>query len=169
MVKGRRFRYVAFRLEAGPGAAAAQAPDDGDEGPGGERGEGGVEGRTGGSGGTGGEGGTGAEGGGAGGTGDGGGTGGTGEGGGTGGTGDGGTGPVTFRDLVGELRRMDRGDDAWLVEFDGTHGIVRCPHTAKEATIALLSGMDRVGDVPVDIETLGTSGTIRRCCAKFLP
>lgn len=110
-MKGRRFRYVAFRLEPGPGASEG-APDDG---------------------------------------------------------GDGGTGPVTFRDLVGELRRMDDGDDAWLVEFDGIHGIVRCPHTAKEATIALLSGMDRVGDVPVDVETLGTSGTIRRCRAKFLP
>lgn len=131
-MKGRRFRYVAFRLEAGPGAAVEGAPDGGAGGHGGTS-DGGTS-----------DGGTGAR-------------------------GDGGTGPVTFRDLVGELRRMDDGDDVWLIEFDGTHGIVRCPHTAKEATIALLAGMDRVGDVPVDVETLGTSGTIRRCRAKFLP
>lgn len=80
-----------------------------------------------------------------------------------------GSGTWTFGDLVRELRRRDEAGWAWLVAFDGRHGILRCPHTAKEESIALLSELDRVGDAPVRVETLGTSGTIRRCRAKFLP
>lgn len=75
--------------------------------------------------------------------------------------------PLGSGDLVAELR--DRNDWAWLISFDGGHGILRCPHTRKAEAIELLVGLDAVGDVPVEVETLGTSGTIRACRRKFLP
>ena len=52
-----------------------------------------------------------------------------------------------------------------LVEYDGARGLVRCPHTAKDATIAFLNAL-RIGDARV--ETTGTSGTIRKAKAKYL-
>lgn len=77
-----------------------------------------------------------------------------------------GPGDPTFDDVVAALRRRD--DEAWLVDFDGQQGVVRCPHTAQEATVDLLNGLDEIGGEPVDVETLGTSGTVRACQRKFL-
>lgn len=74
--------------------------------------------------------------------------------------------PLSFGDVVHAIRQRD--DDAWLVDFDGQRGIVRCPHTAKERTIDLLAGIDAIDDDPVRIEPLGTSGTVRKCREKFL-
>lgn len=74
--------------------------------------------------------------------------------------------PLTMDDLVDELR--DRNDWAWAVAFDGREGILRCPHTRKEDAIALLLGLDAIGGVGVEVETLGTSGTIAKCRRKFL-
>lgn len=73
---------------------------------------------------------------------------------------------LTFDEIVDALRARD--DDAWLVAFDGEQGIVRCPHTKKQATIELVSGLDEVGGASVDIATLGTSGTVKACRRKFL-
>ena len=47
-------------------------------------------------------------------------------------------------------------------------GLVRCRHTAKEGTIALLRTITAVGGQPVSIQTVGTSGTIRRARRKYL-
>jgi len=47
-------------------------------------------------------------------------------------------------------------------------GLVKCAHTAKEATIALLRSLDTAAGAPITVETLGTSGTIRRARAKYL-
>ena len=57
------------------------------------------------------------------------------------------------------------GERPWLVVYDGSHGLVRCPHTAKDATIAFLNAL-RVGTSVV--RTTGTSGTIRKARAKYL-
>lgn len=69
-------------------------------------------------------------------------------------------------DLVAELRELN--DWAWAIGFDGREGILRCPHTRKEEAIELLRGLDTIGGVAVEVETLGTSGTIAKCRRKFL-
>lgn len=74
--------------------------------------------------------------------------------------------PVDFDDVVAALRERD--DEAWLVDFDGEEGVVRCPHTRRDATVELLVGLDEIGGAGVDVETLGTSGTVRACRRKFL-
>lgn len=74
--------------------------------------------------------------------------------------------PPAFGDVVRAIRRRD--DEAWLVEFDGRTGIVRCPHTSRDRTVEMLTGIDRIDDEPVQVRTLGTSGTLRRCRGRFL-
>jgi ribonuclease P/MRP protein subunit POP5 len=55
-----------------------------------------------------------------------------------------------------------------LVVWTPRGGLVRCAHTAKEQTIALLRGIDQVAGREARVETLGTSGTIRRARRKYL-
>lgn len=75
-------------------------------------------------------------------------------------------GAVGFDDVVETLRARD--DDLWLIGFDGEEGILRCPHTRRDAAVAWLQDLETVGGRDVEVETLGTSGTIRRCRRKFL-
>jgi len=72
--------------------------------------------------------------------------------------------PVPKARLLAALK-SSFGDRPWLVEYDGARGLVRCPHTAKDSTIAFLNAL-RVGTSV--IRTTGTSGTIRKARAKFL-
>jgi ribonuclease P/MRP protein subunit POP5 len=80
--------------------------------------------------------------------------------------------PLARGDFLAALRQAsaDRPDAPRprLVLFDGRRGLVRCRHTAKDATIALLRGLREVGDQALVVETLGTSGTIRRARKKYL-
>ena len=55
-----------------------------------------------------------------------------------------------------------------LVFLRGDQGLVRCRHTAKAPTIALLGALTAAGGIPVSVRTLGTSGTIRRARRKYL-
>lgn len=73
---------------------------------------------------------------------------------------------VTMDGLVETLRELN--DWAWVVAFDGSEGILRCPHTRKDDAIELLRGLEAIGGVAADVETLGTSGTIAKCRRKFL-
>ena len=57
---------------------------------------------------------------------------------------------------------------ARLVYFDGSRGILRCAHTAKEDIIAFVNGKHTIGRCDVTIKTIGTSGTIRRARMKFM-
>lgn len=52
-----------------------------------------------------------------------------------------------------------------LIEYDGARGLVRCAHTAKDATIRFLNDL-RLGAARV--RTTGTSGTIRKARRKYL-
>jgi len=47
-------------------------------------------------------------------------------------------------------------------------GLVRCTNLDKDATIAALVALDRVGSETVRVTTLGTSGTIRKATQKYL-
>ena len=74
--------------------------------------------------------------------------------------------PVDKARLLAALKSAPVPDRPWLVEYDGGRGLVRCPHTAKDETIAFLNGL-RIG--ASHLRTTGTSGTIRRARQKFLP
>ena len=56
----------------------------------------------------------------------------------------------------------------WLVEFDGTTGLVRTTNTEKEAAIEALRAIESVGGQPARVVTMGTSGTIRAATRKYL-
>lgn len=72
--------------------------------------------------------------------------------------------PVDKGRLVAALRAAP-GERPRLVTYDGAKGLMRCAHTAKDATIVFLNAL-RIGESR--IRTLGTSGTIRKARAKFL-
>ena len=79
--------------------------------------------------------------------------------------------PVSKGEMGEAIRRAaapaEAGRLTLILWRDGL-GLVKCPHTAKEATIALLRGLITAGTAPIRVETLGTSGTIRRARAKYL-
>jgi RNase P/RNase MRP subunit POP5 len=59
----------------------------------------------------------------------------------------------------------------WMIRFEGTKGILRCDHKTKDKAIELLNRMkfcnhDRA-DSSLRVETVGTSGTIKRCIENF--
>lgn len=49
-----------------------------------------------------------------------------------------------------------------LIHFDGKAGILRCLHKGKERAIEILTATTRVADTDVKVETVKTSGTIRK-------
>ena len=55
-----------------------------------------------------------------------------------------------------------------LIRFDGEKGIVKCNHVEKENTIKLLKSIKKISSHKVNIETLGTSGTIKALIRKHM-
>jgi RNase P/RNase MRP subunit POP5 len=92
---------------------------------------------------------------------------------------------VTVRDKVGRTRyvafRLEGGpvgraalaaalpEWARLTRFDGTHGVVRCLHTQRDALVEALCALERVGGRDVRVRTLATSGTMRGVARAFPP
>ena len=56
----------------------------------------------------------------------------------------------------------------FLIRFDQRKGIVKCNHIEKENTIKLLKSIKKISSNNVDIETLGTSGTIKTLIKKHM-
>jgi RNase P/RNase MRP subunit POP5 len=56
----------------------------------------------------------------------------------------------------------------FLIRFDERSGIVKCNHIEKENTIKLLKSIKKISSNNVDIETLGTSGTIKTLIKKHM-
>jgi len=56
----------------------------------------------------------------------------------------------------------------WLVDFEGTSGLVRTTNTEKDAAIAALNRIEAVAGEAVRVRTVGTSGTIRAATRKYL-
>jgi RNase P/RNase MRP subunit POP5 len=56
----------------------------------------------------------------------------------------------------------------FLIRFDQGKGIVKCNHIEKENTIKLLKSIKKISSNNVDIETLGTSGTIKTLIKKHM-
>ncbi len=56
----------------------------------------------------------------------------------------------------------------YLIRFNGEQGILQCKHTEKENAIQLLRSIKKVSSKNVQIETLGTSGTIKSLIKKHM-
>jgi len=56
----------------------------------------------------------------------------------------------------------------FLTKFNENKGILRCKHTEKNNTIDLLRSINKIGPEKVEIETLGTSGTIKSLEKKHM-
>lgn len=56
----------------------------------------------------------------------------------------------------------------YLIRFDGDKGILKCNHVEKENTIKLLKSIKKISSKKVEIETLGTSGTIKSLVKKHM-
>ena len=55
-----------------------------------------------------------------------------------------------------------------LIRFDNLNGIVKCNHMEKDNTIKLLRSIKNVSNKDIEIETLGTSGTIKGLIKKHM-
>jgi RNase P/RNase MRP subunit POP5 len=56
----------------------------------------------------------------------------------------------------------------FVTRFQNNTGILRCNHTEKNRAITLLRSIQHVNTKKVEIETLGTSGTIKSLIKKHL-
>lgn len=55
-----------------------------------------------------------------------------------------------------------------LIRFDNLNGIVKCNHVEKDNTIKLLKSINNISNKEIQIETLGTSGTIKSLIKKHM-
>jgi len=55
-----------------------------------------------------------------------------------------------------------------VIRFNGEKGIVRCSHTQKEDIIKILNSITSISGKKVKIETVGTSGTIKKLVQKHM-
>jgi len=74
--------------------------------------------------------------------------------------------PFTRREVVAALR--DAAEPLWLVSFESPLGLVRSTNLRKDRAIRALQTVSAIAGEPVQVTTLGTSGTIRRASAKYL-
>ena len=56
----------------------------------------------------------------------------------------------------------------YVVRFNGEKGIVKCNHVEKENTIKLLNSIEKISSYKVNIQTVGTSGTIKSILRKHM-
>ena len=56
----------------------------------------------------------------------------------------------------------------YLIKFDGKRGILKCNHMEKQNTIKLLKNIKELSLKKVEIETIGTSGTIKSLISKHM-
>ena len=78
--------------------------------------------------------------------------------------------------MINEIRAMCRTTfnrnckdmGIYLVRFDGQNGILKCNHVEKDNAIRLLNEIKMVSSKQVDIETIGTSGTIKSLIKKHM-
>jgi len=56
----------------------------------------------------------------------------------------------------------------YLVKFNGKTGILRCKHVEKDDAIKLLRSLKQISSQNIQIETIGTSGTIKALEKKQL-
>ncbi|GEM_PF-6475061 len=70
---------------------------------------------------------------------------------------------AAFHAAAGSWPREDRPS---LVFIERARGLARCGHLHKDEVIRLLNGI-RIGNPPVPVRTVGTSGTIRAARSRY--
>ncbi len=83
---------------------------------------------------------------------------------------------ISRKEFIAAIRESTKDKSAWdrirpwLTVFEYNEGILRCAHTAKDEAIALLTGITIMGreKMPITVETLGTSGTIKNVKRKHI-
>jgi len=84
--------------------------------------------------------------------------------------------PLTNKELIPALRQQTQDLfcktakelGLWVIQFDGTMGIIQCNYKEKEHTIQLLHSMKKIESKSVSFTTYTTSGTIRGITDKKL-
>ncbi|MBU3901817.1 MAG: hypothetical protein KKE04_00410 [Candidatus Thermoplasmatota archaeon] len=56
----------------------------------------------------------------------------------------------------------------WLTRYNNNRGLLRCLHTGKDEAIKILTSVKQIGNINVEIKTIGTSGTIKAAMRKYL-
>jgi RNase P/RNase MRP subunit POP5 len=58
----------------------------------------------------------------------------------------------------------------WLTVFENNEGILRCVHTNKDKATSLLTSIKIISrdKIPIKVETLGISGTIKKAKRNYL-
>jgi RNase P/RNase MRP subunit POP5 len=83
---------------------------------------------------------------------------------------------ISRKELISTIREKVKSNESWgkmkpwLTIFEDNEGILRCVHTNKDEAVKLLTSIKIVGKekMPVRVETLGTSGTIKQAKRKYL-
>ncbi len=83
---------------------------------------------------------------------------------------------ISRKELISTIREKVKNNESWvkikpwLTIFEDNEGILRCVHTNKDEAVKLLTSIKIVGKekMPVSVETLGTSGTIKQAKRKYL-
>jgi RNase P/RNase MRP subunit POP5 len=55
----------------------------------------------------------------------------------------------------------------WLTRYKNNKGLLRCVHTGKGEAIRILNSVKQIGNITVEIKTVGTSGTIKAAMKKY--
>jgi len=84
--------------------------------------------------------------------------------------------PIERSEMISEMRQQckhlfDTDCKAlgiYLTRFDGKQGVVKCNHIEKERTIELLTSFSKIASHEIEIETVGTSGTIKSLVKKHM-
>lgn len=80
----------------------------------------------------------------------------------------GGSGPFSEVQMLDALDVALPGISYRLVEFSGSYGIMRCSNIDKEDAISALNSIREISGRAATVQTIGTSGTIRKARLKFL-
>lgn len=83
---------------------------------------------------------------------------------------------ISRKEFIAALRRNIKDKNQWervmpwLTVFENNQGILRCVHTAKDEAVQILNSIEYLGKErkKVKVETLGTSGTIKKAKLRFL-
>lgn len=86
------------------------------------------------------------------------------------------TNEISRKEFISAIRKNVNGKDQWervdpwLTVFENNEGILRCVHTALDEALEILTSIENIGreNVKVKVETLGTSGTIKKAKLHYL-
>jgi RNase P/RNase MRP subunit POP5 len=83
---------------------------------------------------------------------------------------------ISRKDFISAIRKKvtDQNQwervEPWLTVFENNEGILRCIHKARDEAVEILTSIKNIGmeNVKITVETLGTSGTIKKAKLRYL-